>query len=389
MMGFRFALKNGFIVLLAVPAAAFAQAQPTVVPSSPPELRDFQLRPGNEARPAEEGPLIAPLKPKPAPAKSPVTLTPQPPAPAASHPAEMSPAKAPARTARRIAPEPRPEPVERQSAREPPKAKAPAPEPAHSDPVAAPTQPKPEPASPAPEQPAPSRLPWLALLLGLLAVGAIAYAIRERRKAKARAEAEALAAERARAAQRAAERAAAAAKAAEAARIAEQRARIELVFTPEHAGATDAEASVNFSLAIRNTGKVPARDVRIDGRMVSAGERQNAELTAFFAAAFERGLFPPQVIPPGRELLYKGIVTLPRERVHPIQVQGRSIFVPVVAFNALYEWGEGQRGQTAKSWMVGRRPETPSARMAPFRLDLGPRIYHNVAQRRHDLERVA
>ena len=42
-------------------------------------------------------------------------------------------------------------------------------------------------------------------------------------------------------------------------------------------------------------------------------------------------------------------------------------------------------GRTSRSWLVGREAETPPAKMGPFRLDLGPRIYRSVGQRQHEL----
>ena len=62
--------------------------------------------------------------------------------------------------------------------------------------------------------------------------------------------------------------------------------------------------------------------------------------------------------------------------------------MPVVAFNVVYEWGDGQTGQTSTSHVVGLEPSNPSAKMAPFRLDLGPRVYRSVGQRRTELERM-
>ena len=41
------------------------------------------------------------------------------------------------------------------------------------------------------------------------------------------------------------------------------------------------------------------------------------------------------------------------------------------------------------SYVVGREAETPTQKMGPFRLDLGPRIYRSVGQRPSELARVA
>jgi len=52
--------------------------------------------------------------------------------------------------------------------------------------------------------------------------------------------------------------------------------------------------------------------------------------------------------------------------------------VPLIAFNALYSWSGGE-GQTSASYLLGR--DTKSEKLAPFRLDLGPRIVRSVGAR--------
>ena len=74
------------------------------------------------------------------------------------------------------------------------------------------------------------------------------------------------------------------------------------------------------------------------------------------------------------------------EEVRAIELQGRRIFVPSVAINVAYDWGEDGEGRTSKSWLVGRKADNPAARMGAFRLDLGPRIYRSVG--RKDTKRV-
>jgi hypothetical protein len=54
------------------------------------------------------------------------------------------------------------------------------------------------------------------------------------------------------------------------------------------------------------------------------------------------------------------------------------VFVPLIAFNALYRWGSGE-GQTSASYLLGR--DTKGEKMGPFRIDLGPRIFRSVAGR--------
>ena len=79
--------------------------------------------------------------------------------------------------------------------------------------------------------------------------------------------------------------------------------------------------------------------------------------------------------------------------MRPIRHADRVLFVPVVAVNVLYEWDAGAeggaQGQTAMSYVIGRENRPPSPKMAPFRLDQGPRVYREVGHRPHELRRVA
>jgi hypothetical protein len=52
--------------------------------------------------------------------------------------------------------------------------------------------------------------------------------------------------------------------------------------------------------------------------------------------------------------------------------------VPVIAFNALYEWSGG-KGQTSAAYLVGR--ETSGDKLGPVRLDQGAREVRKLSAR--------
>ena len=86
-------------------------------------------------------------------------------------------------------------------------------------------------------------------------------------------------------------------------------------------------------------------------------------------------------IPPRDAATLRSVVAMPKDLVREIEVNGRRLFIPTVAFNVMYEWGNGKKGRTSMAFLVGREPDTPSSKMSPFRLDQGPRIYRQVGQR--------
>ena len=79
-----------------------------------------------------------------------------------------------------------------------------------------------------------------------------------------------------------------------------------------------------------------------------------------------------------------------REEMRAVILDNRYLFIPVIAVNALYDYGDGQTGQTSKSYVVGRELEQEGEKgekMGAFRVDQGPRIWRSVGQRQHKLAR--
>ena len=163
---------------------------------------------------------------------------------------------------------------------------------------------------------------------------------------------------------------------------------LELELKTIRASFSEVEAVVEFELSIGNTGGSPARNLKIDVKMFNAGREQDQEIGAFFrTAGRESTKLNLPGIHHGATGVIQGEVAMPLEEMKAMKLDGRMLFVPVVAVNALYEWGEGRNGQSSKSYVVGRELETPSEKMGAFRVDQGPRIWRTVGQRQHKLAR--
>jgi hypothetical protein len=161
---------------------------------------------------------------------------------------------------------------------------------------------------------------------------------------------------------------------------------LELDMVPERAAATDSEAVVHYALTLTNQGDAEARNIRIDPRLFNAGAE--ADMAAFFQGPIHDLSGSPHIaIQPGGSLKLNGQVAMPKAELREIEMAGRRIFVPMVAINVAYDW-VGGTGRTSRSWLVGREAESPQAKMGPFRLDLGPRIYRSVGRREARLVRV-
>lgn len=157
---------------------------------------------------------------------------------------------------------------------------------------------------------------------------------------------------------------------------------IELEFMATRAVITDDTATVHFDIILYNSGSAPAREVLIEGRMFNAGSDQDREIVDFFDHPVAKGNTIAQ-IPPLSRVELKSAVSMPRASMMEYQVDGRRLFVPLVGFNTLYRAGASE-GQTSVSYIVGRGGED-GGKMAPLRLDLGPRIFRGLGVRQHSV----
>jgi hypothetical protein len=345
-------------------AATPAPAPPPPATIGPAQLRDFQL-PGQRrivAQPPPTQPAPVQLSPP-----SPVTnnAAPARPAPASTRAVPQATHPIPATTAN-----------------------APAPAPVQATPTEAAPAPAPE-AIPAPVEarptPAPAgRLPWTLIYAAgggaLLILVAAALLRRRRRQAEIR--------------EACAEEAAPAPvetplpEPSPSPTPPQPRPWLELALKAERATSTDDEAVVDFELEISNTGKASASNIRIDVKMFNAGNEQDQEIGAFFrTAGRESTKCHLSNIPADTLGVIRGSVAMPREEMKALKLEDRYLFVPVLAVNALYDYGEERTGQTSKSYVVGRELDEPSEKMGAFRVDQGPRVWRTVGQRQHKLAR--
>ncbi len=161
------------------------------------------------------------------------------------------------------------------------------------------------------------------------------------------------------------------------------RLKPELAFElePIRAEADAAEgAALTFDLIVFNRGSAPARDVLIEAQLINAGPQVDAAVGRFFNQAGGTGERLPMIAPMSRVSIRTRLGVAAAD-LAPLVVEGRKLFVPVVAINALYRWSGGDVKESS-SFLVGRG-ETEGGKMAPFRLDRGARSWSDLAARLH------
>ena len=155
------------------------------------------------------------------------------------------------------------------------------------------------------------------------------------------------------------------------------RPALELAFHPLRCQVDDDQVRLEFELALFTAGAAPARAIFAEASLLNASATQDAELAAFFTNAQGRGA-SLDVIQPMKRVSFRSEVVAPRSAVREYELAGRKAFVPVIAFNALYEWSGG-KGQSSAAYLVGR--DTHQDKLGPLRLDQGAREFSGLGAR--------
>ena len=152
---------------------------------------------------------------------------------------------------------------------------------------------------------------------------------------------------------------------------------IDFGFQPLRCIVEDHQITVEFELELMNSGSAAARAVLVEATLFNAGPKQDDEIGGFFANPVGEG-DRIALIQPLKRLVLRPKVVIAREHVQEYEVAGRKVFVPLIAFNALYRWSGGE-GQSSISYLLGR--DTQGEKMTPIRLDLGPRVFRGLGSR--------
>jgi hypothetical protein len=158
--------------------------------------------------------------------------------------------------------------------------------------------------------------------------------------------------------------------------------KLNVEFHPERVVVTDDEVLLQFDVVLANVGSAPARDVLVEARMFTASISQDREIAAFFQNPMTEGDRMTSIAPLGRISL-KSVARLPLDDLNRFEAAGRKMFVPLIGFNISYR-SSGGEGQASASFLVGRGNEEDE-KLAPFRLDQGPRSFKGLSARPHSI----
>ena len=150
---------------------------------------------------------------------------------------------------------------------------------------------------------------------------------------------------------------------------------LDISFVPLGCVIDDQQMKLEFQLDILNTGGAPARDILVEASMFNAGPTQDDDMRAFFAKPAGGG-DRIESIPPLQRVTFTHALVATVANLQLFELGGKQVFVPLVAFNALYRWSGGE-GQTSSSYLVGGQTRTD--KLAPLRADRGARAIAGLA----------
>lgn len=155
------------------------------------------------------------------------------------------------------------------------------------------------------------------------------------------------------------------------------RPALEIGVRPLRCLVEDSQVTLEFELDLFNAGTAPARAILAEASLLNASATQDQELAAFFSRPAAAGE-PLEPIPPMKRMTMTSRVVAPRTAIQEYELGGRKAFVPVIAFNAMYEWSSG-KAQTSAAYLVGR--ETDGEKLGPLRLDSSRREVRGLGAR--------
>ncbi|MGK2912147.1 MAG: hypothetical protein ACSLE1_20475 [Sphingobium sp.] len=153
-------------------------------------------------------------------------------------------------------------------------------------------------------------------------------------------------------------------------------APLTLTFTPLQARTTMVGAQLAYRLTLRNQGKAALDGLAIPALMINADAQQPQKLAAFFDDPFAPEAHRVAHLAPGAEVTVESELRL--DQIVPIEVQGRALLIPLVAFKVISLDGDELSRAT---FIVGQESNPPRAKMAPLRLDRGPRQFRDIGSR--------
>ncbi len=152
---------------------------------------------------------------------------------------------------------------------------------------------------------------------------------------------------------------------------------IRIIFTAENVSTTLFNAVLGYQISLTNKSDRRLGDIKLQAIMAQA----NGESIKNMPVLPNEILHHLQEILPGKTVILSGELRLPFNAIIPIRVNGQALLIPLARFGIRYVTEDGTVKQQSASYIVGQEHAPRRAKMAPFRLDIGPRRFGPAGQR--------
>lgn len=155
---------------------------------------------------------------------------------------------------------------------------------------------------------------------------------------------------------------------------------IALDFLPRRMAATLVNAALDYEVTVTNTGAETVELIALAGDMLGAHASLKAEDVG--AGDSLPVLHRVPRLAAGETARLAGTIRLPLGQIVPISHGNAQLFVALVRLALKAEGHGGEALALTDTFVVGEPPQVPGGGLKPFRLDLGPRIYAELAARK-------
>jgi hypothetical protein len=164
-----------------------------------------------------------------------------------------------------------------------------------------------------------------------------------------------------------------------------KRPLLEISFVPAKASISLANLTIKGQLRVVNSGDGDADNLRLNAAIITASDRQNEMISAYFSGAAEPGN-ELGAVKIGERIALDLDLVIPISELQTFGLGEQKLLVPIILSRISYHWGQADRAITGSdeahfSCIIGRESRPPKPKMGALRLDLGPRSFAPLGQR--------
>lgn len=156
---------------------------------------------------------------------------------------------------------------------------------------------------------------------------------------------------------------------------------LQIEFIATGASSTLLNAVLNYTLKLSNISEQDLRNIRLSGTMTQADAESAKSGASELTGQLHGALQKVETLSAGEAVTLTGDIRVPLNSIRPIIFKSQALFIPLARFGVDYIDDTGSPHQHISSYIVGREYEPRRPKMAPFRLDQGPRNFARVGQR--------